>query len=136
MSTNEINIFELASRRKLQFETSKGNLKVEDLWDLPLQSAKNHPNLDDIAKSLHQKIKESDSISFVSSNPTADTVLQLQFDIVRHIINVKIAERDALSAARQRAEQRQKIDALIASKQEQELAGKSLEELQALRDNL
>ena len=35
-------IFELASRAALTFESPKGELKVEDLWHLPLQSNKSN----------------------------------------------------------------------------------------------
>ena len=33
-----MNLFEIASRKKLRIPTTKGDLTVEQLWDLPLKS--------------------------------------------------------------------------------------------------
>ena len=51
-------MFEKASRAKIRFETSKGSLTVEDLWDLPLTSNTGKADLDDIARGLHSQLKE------------------------------------------------------------------------------
>lgn len=45
-----MSIFEQASREKVRFQTQVGQVSVEDLWELPLSSKANKPNLDDIAK--------------------------------------------------------------------------------------
>jgi hypothetical protein len=131
-----MSIFQQASRLKLRFETSKGSLSSEDLWDLPLTSTVGKVNLDDIAKALHKALKDSNTESFVVKAVKADEVLQLKFDIVKTIIDIKVAENEKNTLAREAKEKKQRILSLIAQKQDEQLAGTSLEELQKLADSL
>ncbi len=55
-----MNIFENASKTKVRFETSKGEVSVEELWDLSLTS------LDSIAKVISKELKEASEESFIS----------------------------------------------------------------------
>lgn len=131
-------LFELASRKKFRFESVKGLLSAEDLWDLPLTSTTGKANLDDIAKALNHLVKSSkEEVSFV--NPTTsgtNTSDQARFDIVKYIIGVRVAERDAAKDAAVRAEKKQQILSLIAQKQFEQLGATSLEDLQKLADSL
>ena len=132
-----INIFEQASRKRLRFESGKGLLTVEDLWELPLTSATGKANLDDIARGLHQQLEKQPRVSFVkntASEPDAD--VQLAFDLVLHIINVRVTENEVAASARARAEQKQRLMALIKQKEDEQLAGSSLEELRELINQL
>jgi hypothetical protein len=54
---------------------------------------------------------------------------------VKHIIDVRIVERDAAMKATARREQKQKIMKLIEQKKDAALSESSLEELQALFDS-
>lgn len=134
MNTNDINSFELASRRKLRFDSIKGALSVEDLWDLPLTSNTGKVNLDDIARDLHKQVREvTDSVSFVSPPPTTrNQNLSLAFDLVKHIIGVRVQERDEANAAQARAAKKQQLLEVLSRKENAALEGKSIEELQAM----
>ena len=105
-------MFEQASRLKLRFETTRGVLSYEDLWDLPLTSARS-VSLNDIAIGLHHQLKH-DTVSFVDDEERPDPRLQLSFDIVKHIIDVRKAEQKTLAEARAKAEQKQKLLGLLA----------------------
>lgn len=130
-----MNMFEQATRMKLRFETNKGCVSVEDLWDLPLQRA-NGVSLDGVAIQVSRKLKEAEQESFVSK-PSRDTSEdQLRLEILKHIITVKMSEQKAAQEAADKRQQRQNIDALIAKKQQDEMAGKSLEELMVMREEL
>ncbi|RKZ35289.1 MAG: hypothetical protein DRQ49_19675, partial [Gammaproteobacteria bacterium] len=70
-------LFERASKQKLRFNTAKGTIDTEDLWDLPLQSKKNI-SLDLIAISLSKAVKESSEESFVEVKNTINKELELK----------------------------------------------------------
>lgn len=131
-------MFEIASRKKLRFDSPQGLLTVEDLWDLPLTSERgNRANLDDIARGLHRQMKDDADVSFVSeARAKADDGTALKLDIVKRVIEVKLAEKKAAAEARANAEKKQKILAIIARKEDQQLEGASLDELQKLAESL
>jgi hypothetical protein len=130
------NIFEQAARLRIRFESPKGPLTVEDLFILPLTSQTEKANLDDIARSLHLQLKNSDAISFVTPAQGADQVTQTKFDIVKYVIDIRIAERDAAAIAADRKAKKQQILSLISQKENDKLAGSSLEELRAMAESL
>jgi len=129
-------MFEKASRLALRFITPKGSLSVEDLWDLPLTAANAGTSLDNIAKGLYRQLKEADTESFVVKAKKSDEILQLKFDIVKHIIEIRLAENERASAKKEAKEKKQKILSIIAQKQDEKLLGSSLEDLQKLADSL
>ena len=105
--------FEKIARLKLRFESSAGNLTVEQLFDLPLTGG--GVNLDDIARGLHRKVRDQDSDgSFVTPAKGPDEALLLAFDVVKAVIASRVAERDALMTARDNAEKKRNIMAVIA----------------------
>jgi len=130
-----MDIFEQATRQKLRFDTPKGQITVEDLWSLPLQG-KTGPNLYEIATDLNKRLKDtSDVPSFLqveSKTSDADNRLQLQYDIVKRVVEVKHTENAAALASRVNAEKKQQLLGLIAQKQNEQLAGKSLDDLVAM----
>lgn len=122
-------MFEQATRTRLRFETSRGFLSVEDIWDLPLQGR--GVNLDDIAVGIDRQLKDSSTTSFVDETPKANTTLQLAFDVVKHVIDVKKAEAQAAATAAERRATKARILEIIAKKQDSVLENASIEELEA-----
>ena len=127
--------FEKASRLKLRFTTSKGDITVEDLWDLKLTS-RNGFDLDTVAKSLNTAVKESGEESFVLKRNTKNAILDLKFEIVKHIIKVKMDEADVAEKSAENKSKKETILGIIANKQNEELQGKSVEELTAMASSL
>ena len=125
-------MFKEASRLKLRFSTPIGLLSTEDLWDLPLES-KTKVNLDSIAILLNRELKDTKDESFISKS-RANPVLEMKLDIVKYIIEVKLQETSDKLQAKIKAEQRNKIDAIISKKEDESLESLSLEELKALRN--
>lgn len=130
------NMFEKASRLKLRFDTGKGQLTVEDLWDLPLTSTINKANLDEIARSLHKQLKNDDDVSFVDKDKKSDAIVQLKFDIVKHIIEVRLEENEKKAAARANSAKRQVLLQALAERETEDLKNKTPEEIRAMLADL
>ncbi len=122
-------LFEQAARKKLRFNTSVGVLSTEDLFDLPLTSARG-ASLDKIAVGLHAELERT-QVSFVNDRSAADAQTQLAFDVVKHVIAVKKQEAAEFREASERRAKKQRLLSLIQEKKDAELAGKPLEELEA-----
>lgn len=120
-------LFVIASREKYRY----GAYATEDLWDLPLTS-RTKVSLDTIARDLNKQIKESAEESFVVKRSSASKELQQKFDIVKYVIDVRLAETEAKAQQAKRKAQKDKIKEMIAQKQDEDLQNKSIEELQAM----
>lgn len=120
-----MNNFEKATRLRLRFETSRGSLNVEDLWRLPLVE------LDKLAIALNKQLKESSEESFIKAKSKDNKLLELRFDIVKYIIETLLSEDEEKKKAADKRAKREQLLELIAKKKNQELEGKSLEELEA-----
>lgn len=126
--------FEQASRIKLRYTTCQGLLSVEDLWDLPLRTPRSHQaSLDGIAVTLYKELQQTAGLSFVEPPDTEATArTQLMFDLVKHVIDVRLAETAAAEAKRDAAARKARLLELIATKEDEQLSGHSLEELRAM----
>lgn len=126
-----MNIFEQASRLKLRFSTNRGDLTVEQLWDLPLQS-KTQFDLDSIAKSVYQDLKGRGEESFVatSTDPMKGR-LELMLEILKHVIHAKQEENTAKLNKARIEQERARIAEIIDKKQDAALENETLEQLQA-----
>lgn len=132
-----MSIFEKASRQKIRFATDKGQLTTEDLWDLPLTSQTGKANLDDIAKGLFRTLKETAEVSFVTPVSTDENSLtKLKFDIVKHVIEQRILDRDAAAEREKNRQRKQLLQGIIAQKENDALLGSSLEDLKKMMDSL
>lgn len=127
MSNEEL--FIKATREKMRFPY-KGQATVEDLWDLSMTE------LDRIYKTLNAQQKRAQEDSLLDTKSEEDEELTAQIGIVRYIFAVKQEEMKAAETARERKEQKQKIMAILASKQDEALHGKSIEELEKMLDEL
>jgi len=115
-------MFEKAAKLKLRFSTSQGVLATEDLWDLKLAA------LDVLARALHKALEESE-VSFIKPVTAANETTKLKFDIVKHVIDTKLAAQEAARNQAEKATQKARILEVLAKKQDEGLLAKSTEEL-------
>lgn len=123
-------MYKKASKLKLRFTSSRGNLGVEDLWDLSLEQ------LDAIAVKLDEQIEKSPRKSFIKTTNKNNEVLELKFSIVKDIIETKLAEKADAEDQQSKNAKRQKILELLEKKRETALERKSEEELLKMLDEL
>lgn len=117
------NLFEKASKQKLRFETSKGHLSTEDLWDLSL------PSLDKVAKGIHSQIKNSEEISFIKESSSANTELNLKMDIVKYIIDYKLHLKEAAQKRAEKEAHLAELKEIYKDKTKEEMKGLSKEDI-------
>lgn len=127
-----MNIFERASRKKLRFASCVGDLTTEQLWELPLTAKGDKIDLDKMARGVNSELKSLVEGSFVTLTPDPrKTELELKLDILKHVIDAKLADKAAAEKATQNAERKRKLLAALASKEEADLAGMTREQIEA-----
>lgn len=119
-------MYKKASKLKLRFQTTRGLLTAEQLWDLPLTT------LDALAVSLEREYKESGKKSFLDAKSKKDKEIKLKFDIVLDILNSKVEDNDAAKNEMENKVHNQKILAFIKEKQDGDLKELPVKELEKL----
>jgi hypothetical protein len=128
-----MNIFEQATRQGFRYPTSAGGITTEDLWKLPLLTRAQHGLcLDNVAKALHRELKNEEEESFVIKPTGANKITQAQFDVVKHVIDVKRAEADAAKTAKANKEKKEKILEILEAKEHDALKDMTPEQLQKM----
>jgi len=122
-------LFEMATRSKLRFPSTKGELSVEDLWDL------SDKDLDVVYKNLKdQEVKSSEESLLDDAN--VDPKLTAAIGIVKYIFitkrNERLTEKERIN---KKLTQRKYIDAL-SKKQDEAIEKMSEAELRAMIDSL
>lgn len=118
------NLFEMATRNKMRFPSTKGELSVEDLWDL------SDKDLDVVYKNLKdQEVKSSEESLLDDTN--VDPKLTAAIGIVRYIFTTKRNEKlEAKELIDKKRNQQLYIDALSRRKLK-DIDNMSVEELEA-----
>lgn len=122
-------LFIIATRQKFRFNF-KGIATVEDLWDLNVQ------DLDTIFKALNAQAKQAKEESLLAVKSKEDAVLEAKIEIVKHIVATKLEEAEQRRVRAENREKKNRIAEILADKQDEELRGKSVEELQKLYDSM
>jgi len=122
--TTPADLFVLAARKKLRFESGRGYLTVEDLFDLSLES------LDRIAIALDAKVSATGKKSFIGKRDRAAADEARKFEIVKFVIGTKMAEDEKAKARVTITGQKQFLQELLARKKTTELEALPLEEIE------
>lgn len=116
--------FEKATRLKLRFSTSQGQLSTEDLFDLDLKA------LDMIAKRVNTELRNEGEESFIPTKTSkVCTNNTLRLEILKFVIADKVQEQDARKARAEKTATLARLRELASVKQNEQFASKSLEEI-------
>ena len=128
-------IYKKASKKKLRFNTNRGVLSVEMLWDLPKEE-----NRELVIKAREAAKKSSGQVSdaelsFLDAPKAKATDDELRFEILKDIyLTKKNAEEKALKKAEIKANNKKVLE-LIARKQDEALEKKSIKELEKMLES-
>lgn len=116
-------LFKEATKQHLRFNLGNGEVTTEDLWAFPLAK------LDASYSQLHQELELNKQVSLLSPKTTGNKLLELKLEIIKAIVETKLADKEAKETKALRAEQAEVIREKLAAKKGQALDALSEEEL-------
>jgi len=119
------NIFEMATRGKLRFQY-KGFVSTEDLWDL------NPHQLNEVFKNIQAAQAKLAGASLLNDLSPEQKELALMEEIVRHIFQVKMEEKERREQEATERQRKARIKEILARKGEEALNNLSEEELRKM----
>lgn len=126
---SEVNLFEVVTRENYLFPF-KGMINVIDLWNLSLT------NLDSVFKTLNAEVKKSEEESLLNAKTKEDEELTNKIEIIKYIVNKKLAEKEARENEKKNKEKRQRILEIKAKRHDEALENMSDEDLDKLLADL
>ena len=128
-------LFAKALKMGLTFSTERGNLSIQQVWQLPL-TGNGGFSLKTVSRELLKEVKATQEEDLVTETNSVDADNQLRLDIIKFIIADKKEDEEEKRLSVEKKIKKQKLQELIAQKQDQVNGGKSLEELQEELANL
>ena len=123
-------MYKQAVMLKLRFETPKGLLTVEQLFDLSMT------DLSTTIKRVNAPLKKEQAtdneLSFLEGADTTETQNSLRFRILKDVYLTKKEARDAAALDFEKKQRNQRIAEIIAKKKDEALESKSIEELEKM----
>jgi hypothetical protein len=123
------NLFEIAARNKFRFVTTRGNVMLEDLFEMPLTS-KSGFSLDDVAKGINRQLKSTEEESFVQPAVNiGQQELRDKLDLVKMVIADKQAANERVRLAQEKRAKREKLLEQLERRNNAELEQMSKEDI-------
>ena len=116
-------MYKLAAKSKLRFQSTKGILTVEDLFDLSLK------DLDAIFKFYNKQKKDSGEESLLGVKSTEDSDITLRIEILKDVVATKQEEAEKARIKSANRIRKTQIMDLIAKKEQEKDSGRSLDDL-------
>lgn len=126
-------MYKQAALLKLRFETSKGNLTAEQLFDLSMSDLSSA--IRNVNAQLKKEKAEDDELAFLEGVDVVETQNSLRFKILKDVYLTKKEARDAAVVDFENKQRKQRIAEIIAAKKDAALAEKSIEELEKMLED-
>lgn len=123
-------MYKQAAQLKLRFDTPKGALTVEQLFDLSMTDLS--ATIRKVNTALKKEQAVDDELAFLEGKDITETQNSLRFKILKDVYLTKKEARDAAVLDDEKRKQKQRIAEIIAKKRDEALENKSLEELEAM----
>lgn len=121
-----MSIIEKAIRGRIRFQTPRGgNLTIEDLWDLNLKE------LNETAKRLKKELRTIEEDNFLDDVSPSDTLTQLKFDVVLHVLNTLKEEEKLRKDNAAKSSELKRLVELLGKKQAEKESNLTEEEILA-----
>lgn len=123
-------MYKQAAQLKLRFETPKGVLSAENLFDLSMT------DLSTTIKKVNAQLKKEQTtdneLAFLEGTDIVESQNSLRFKILKDVYMTKKDARDAAALDYEKKQKKQRIAEIIAKKKEEALENMSIEELEAM----
>lgn len=123
-------MYKQAAQLKLRFETPKGVLSAENLFDLSMT------DLSTTIKKVNALLKKEQTtdneLAFLEGTDIVESQNSLRFKILKDVYMTKKDARDAAALDYEKKQKQQRIAEIIAKKKEEALENMSIEELEAM----
>jgi len=122
-------MYKKAARLKLRFDTPKGALSVEQLFDLTMTELSSLIKKTNAIVKKEKSAAEDDDLAFLEGKDNVESLNSLRFGILKDIYLTKKQERDDAAIDLDKKQKRQRIAEIIQKKENEALENLSIEEL-------
>lgn len=123
-------MYKQAAQLKLRFDTPKGILSAEQLFDLNMTDLS--ASIKKVNAILKKEKATDDELAFLEGIDTSETQNDLRFKILKDVYLTKKEARNAAVLDYEKKQRNQRIAELIAKKKDEALESKSIEELEKM----
>lgn len=125
-----MSIIEKSVLSRNRFKSPNGNITTEDLLDLKPEV------LNEMAKEVNRELSLESEEDFLKNRSVEASGLSEKLEVLKYVINLKLAERDRRANEKVRADERQRLLRILAERQEEDIKSLSTEDLKKRLEEL
>lgn len=119
-----MNVIEKAVAANLYFDELGGHQTTQDLYHQNLKT------LNELYGQLRKKQESTNTYSLLETRTTADNTLQLKVDVVKHVVEHLMAQKEAKKLNAEKASRRAILKGLLEKKEMESLENMSAKDIE------